>query len=453
MKKKLFSIFLLLIFFMMPILLTACNTGGGSDDDTGDDDEEQQESLVDLGDYFEGVNTASSTDSNPSAAVIALAFKTMAGLICENLLYEYGYQVVLGDSVSIVVDDHDTHAYAIVQDGWNWGINADANTPIPVGEFDALWQSEINYTDVLTYNMLSIVQGLEPLKITSVEDYNNHKNAGKFSDDSLIELANPINHTGLYYYELDRIAEYILDEVIGEEVVARDNTKFINNIGASDNTKTFDSNEYFNFGSSFVFGMKNYINLIADNNNTSLRSEDTSRTKEWNSINWNTVRLNNASISLAEFDSSNNDIRVSLNQFLDFGCASDEYRQLRYLDGTNLVSQPIEEELEEGVYPIYSGFKNYVNTIYYIVYSVTKTTSMASFFLNPIAYIEDIHLSQIGVSDADGIDSAFLTPAHQYKSLVIKAKQAVAINYISFWFELDPSITQEVKLEVKGRYQ
>lgn len=462
MNKRLFSIFLLLIFCITPIFLTACNAGGdgfggGDGDDTGgsggNGGDEEQEEMIDLGDYFEGINTASTNEDNPSASSIVSAFMNLANGICETLLYEYGANIVAGEVNNIVADQHDTHAYAIVQDGWNWGVFANDSDVIPASELNTRWNDTtvIDYKKVLTYNLLCVVQGIEPLKLTGVADYQKYVNDGKFSGQSLRQLANPINHTGLHYYELDRIAEYILDEVIGKEVVARDNRKFQNRIGDGNaDTRTFDSNEYF---SNVTSGINDYINIVVDKTNTNLRSEETSRTTEWNSINWSSLGILNVRTQALLFEPSANDVRLTLAQFPQKQCGTDEFRQLRYLDGINLVYQPVKAELAEGVNPIYSGFKNYVNTIYYIVYSTMNTNIMSSFTLQPVAYIEDMHLSRVGVSNDNAVEGAFLTPAYQYKSLVLKAKQALTISYLEFWFELDPSIKQEVKIEVKGRYQ
>lgn len=477
MKKRIISILLLLIVFITPVFVAGCsnvggsggggsnsggsssggdssggdNSGGGGDSGGGD------EQMIDLGDYFHGVHTASVYEENVVTDYIVTSFQDLAAKICDSIVLEYGYiELIAGINNNIVVNTHDTHAYAIVQDGWNWNVSAKDNESINVNKLNDMWRgknefvdSQINYQDLLTYNLLCVVQGLEPISASDYGEYQQYKQDGLFEYENLCKLANDINHTGLYYYEMDLMAEYILDYVIGEDVVNKDMKKFHDVVTSSNGVVTFDDNEYFKTGSPY-----NRIKLIDNYNNTDKRSPNTSRNERWDSINWS----NNPStfdILIPTPDDTyydNHDFRADLSEFEFLGLLLDEYRQMRYLSGGNLVTQPVKSALPTGQQVIYSGFKNYVNTIYQIVYRSANSVAISGYYLNPINYIEDLHLSNIGMNMGES-DSPFITPPSQYKSIVLKPKQAVSINYISFMFGLEEGCTTDIKLEVKGRYQ
>lgn len=479
MKKRIISILLLLIVFIVPVFTAGCSNVGGSGggsggggstsgDSTGGDnggttggDTGDDTQMLDLGDYFHGVHTASVYEENIVTDYIVSSFQDLASLISKYIVYEYGYKLhefVVHKLDNIVVNTHDTHAYAIVQDDWNWNVDVADNEVINAEKLNDMWlgqnefvNSQINYQDLLTYNLLCVVQGLEPISASDYDEYQQYKLDGLFEYENLCKLANDINHTGLYYYEMDIMAEYILDYVIGEDIVDKDMKKFHDVVKSSDGVATFDDNEYFATASPY-----DRIKLIDNYNNTDVRSPNTSRNERWDSINWNTDPLLSTFGNLIptpdETYYDNHDFRADLSEFEFLGLLSDEYRQMRYLSGANLVTQPIKSALPAGQQVIYSGFKNYVNTIYRIVYTAANSVAISGYYLNPINYIEDLHLSNIGMNMGES-DSPFITPPSQYKSIVLKPKQAVNINYISFMFGLEEGCTNDIKLEVKGRYQ
>ena len=113
MKKRLISLFLLLIICLSPVFLTGCNVGGdngGGSGDAGDttggggsggeQDNEEDQDFVDLGDYFEGIHTASTDEENPSAETIVAKFGKIAEYICADLMKEYGSDMIDGEPVA-----------------------------------------------------------------------------------------------------------------------------------------------------------------------------------------------------------------------------------------------------------------------------------------------------------------------------------------------------------------
>jgi hypothetical protein len=329
------------------------------------------------------------------------------------------------DETTYTYDGVDSHTNAIRLD--NWIISSGLGDEVDNATF---------ITDVFTKNIKKIISGIIDTLTgkTNLVESMKTKYSLTTDEDSYIAACQYIDHVGFTSYEKDVISEYILSNVIGTNVVAKDNTKFIDgNVNG-----TFDSDEYdTHVDSDGTNYTSNYKDLIKNYLNTTKKLHNIGKNTMWDSITFgqnDTLDLDNATIK---------DTRKST-----YVIASN--------DPTIVVYNPTTQTFS------ISGFKNYVNTIYSIINNITGRLAKDENDNDVSAYptfagieYNDYDLSKFSMSTSKENDEQYLA-ADKYKSFIFEANQDLLIKSIGLAFEVDPNELSEgensVSLDVIGRY-
>ena len=459
-RNKLFSVLLVMCLAVVPFALSGCvggggsggggNSGGGSGG--GEDSGGGTPSGPDMTEYFAGVNTAY-IDSTTADAEIVDKYKTLSDNILSvlNNYYNspYGLDITNGHKLDFeyggtqyAIFSAESFKNTVRQDLWSWGGQKN----------DVLYnQDKVN---LMTQNLFEATLGLNI--------------SNSYLESSLMTYASKVDHKGLFYYEADAIAEYILNYVIGAEVVALDNEKFVD----VDNNGTFDADYfYYNVDSS---DRMSYLSQIKDYTNTNKRAVASTKSTVWNTINFGETNYDD----LGTVDG----VKIATSKGVYAGYLFDgefEYResQLRYIGNWKVdhkmdyydmliaflqnptleckyLSKGVDfvkvntKALNKGDYTNIriSCFKNYVNTIYKIVY---ETVADLNWELETKATSDFASINDYGMSTGE---ESFIAGSTIYKSITLLAKKDITINTISLFFELDASVTTSVDMDVFANY-
>lgn len=466
-RNKLFSVLLLLCLCFVPVTLSGCigfgsndTGGGGSSDDSGggdsggssdggEDDGDDASYDFDMNEYFAGVDTAyvdNTTDSE-----IVEKYKTLGNSIMNALSNVYGGN---GSSVSISyggkceynngeIDFYDTHRFksSPQQDFWAWGKN---NGSVFTE----------NHKNLMVQNIFETVLNLDI--------------SNSYLESSLTNYASKVDHKGLFYYEADAIAEYILKCVIGDDVVLLDNEKFID----VDNNGTFDNDYYYYTAKTYDYGERcGVYNQIKDYTNTNERAEASTKSSKWNTINFGEGdlsalgKINNKDVYtsdgvlldyLFEGTYTNNKDHLEVEgawkvdhpmscyaMLKDF--LNNPTNEYKYLDKGNSGNKSFIAQEEYGSIS-FSGFKNYVNTVYSIVY---KAVEDLNWDIETKTIGDFASINNYGITTGD---ESFGAESNIYKAITLIAKKDVSISSLSLFFELDASVTTSVDMDVFANY-
>lgn len=368
--------------------------------------------------------------------------------VLDSLYDEYGES-----ALALSRDADDTHKNAIYQDSWLWG-----------GEWlPDIQQSGYTKTDFITdtvisyfsYNVYQVLLGKSPLtyvpnEFATNQDFIDLVDAQTFSEESLRGLANQVEHTGLFYYEIDSIAEYVLDYVIGEQAVTLDLDKFSD----SNANATFD---YVEFISSDT-----YKCIIKDYENQDVRNVHSTKSDVWNKINF-AIGTTRPVIPTELGEQIAQEINLTLAQIQALPDSADKYTYVV------LVEQTVEgEEGEEPttiLVPVtkYSGFKNYTNTTYFICYEARLNFEFTDSETSDTETVEDLlamdhepNITQDIYTPVQTVLSEQLgcteeLPRKQYKSILITTKRIFALNTFYMVFYTDADIA-DIQMRIKLRY-
>ena len=406
---------------MFCLYLPFCFASSGFNGDGGDDDE-----IASAENMISGV-TAISTGNGDATYEEVMAFVDSLTEDLINGLYEaYGATsnfALFRDSVE------DTHKNAMWQDSWLFAGKESYGTTI--GSSD-LWTREgldkADYSLVMKYNLYQIllnkdITAIDVYNISSNSLYFQMKQAGDFNDDAFEKMARKVMHTGLFYYEADAIAEYVLNYVIGENAVGYDSRKFIDMNGNG----TFDYNE--NVKSLGGVAVPEYRQTIIKNYSfAKSRADSTSRSAVWNSI---------------EFGSAVTEPTVPSGEIAEEGAYS-----IEYLKTNNIANKyTINGETK------YSGFKNYINFVYYLVYKSAGDVFGGGH--KPNAMASELQTEDVSIhfdDDTQTTANMFNVEASEYYSVIIKAKQDLSLSSIWLYIELDDSVTESVDFKIDATY-
>lgn len=391
--------------------------------------------------------------------------KTLAEQTFNALKEEYGSSLVAN---KIERSEQDTHEKAMQQDTWVWFdvLSTTYNNDV---WFNLLpTTAEQDAISLLELEFLNVLNGENVLGITPYStEFVSLKASGGIDNNALQEKANRLNHVGFFYYELDNIAEYILNYVIGSEVVLRDNYKFVD----ANLNGTFDYVE--NYVSTLSGNTTN--NIIKGYNFNFERSEKTYRNGVWSRIEWgknsdvptivddvdtqdkqdtDIIKANlivqEKAVELADIESV---VRSKLQESGQFASGEIENELISFKQGGVSTNE-------------YSGFKNYVNTVYYILYEQMNNFTF-TYMENGVSttdiipnVLEMAHLPNIETLVISAEDSCFdeqnylqRVPCREYKSVLVTAKQFVAINNFNFVMYTDmPNVTLQVKITMRYHF-
>ena len=430
-KSKLFGIFgffgLLCVAFT-PLVLAGCGCN--------------PDARVNITDYLSNVNTAYTADTQN--AEIVSKYQELGNSILSTLANTYGATGVEliyqnrtyfdSEGIERPIRYYETFADSMGQDAWAWGST----------------EAEVFSDENKNLFIQNLFEATLGLNISTA-----------YNATSLSTYADNVDHKGIFYYEADAIAEYILNNIIGTTVVSEDNEKFhdVNNNG------TFD----YYYATTNYDNLKRFkiINIIQDFNNTNLRATASNKSTEWNSINWgetdfstwNKIEDNEVYTTDGLYGGYffNGDFVYGGNLYVGERSQDYKYDQLEFLlyQIDNLDSQrywdkryiTVNTRFINSNSPsacIFSCFKNYVNTVYYIVYSAVEDLNwqLSAKDTATTAPINDFVLQ----------NNAIASTYQNYTSAVIKAKADISIKTLALAFELDPSITEATTISIYGNY-
>ncbi|MGN1227538.1 MAG: hypothetical protein ACI4TX_02745 [Christensenellales bacterium] len=413
--NKRFIRFLSLIFCLcLPFCFYGCSFE--VDEDGGD--------IPSAETMISGVTAIKLGDGETTYAEVVNMVDTLTNSIINGLYDEYG-------ATSLVANfrdsEQDTHKNAMWQDKWRF---AGKESYGSILGNSSLWNDEgldkADYSLVLKYNIYQIllnkpIEDLEVVNLNTNSRYFQMKQAGYFEDEYFISLAKQVSHTGLFYYEADSISEYVLNYMIGSYALGCDAKKFID---INDNG-TFDYEE--NVCSlSGVPTVEYRLSTIKNYNMNKQRAEGTAR-----NVLWDKITFGNAVGELVlPSDELKNEMAYSIS----------------YLRQNNIANT---YTLDGVTY--YSGFKNYVNTVYYIVYTAVGNVFTMTHL--PNATFEDIETEKVSVTfDEDDSKEMFNITADTYCGVIIKASQTVSLSSIWLYIELDSSVTETVEFSIDATY-
>lgn len=351
--------------------------------------------------------------------------------ILKGLYDEYGNPLT---AISRSIED--THLNAIYQDSWLWGgswlYGEDGNKLYTYLDFA---NSEV--VAYMNYQLYQVLLGKDVLPYTpndfaSNSEYIALKNAGEFNEENLLNLAKQLSHTGFFYYEIDNIAEFLLESVIGESAVTKDLKKFVD----VNNNATFDYVEDY-----IELSISKYKNIIVSYDNSNERKDTVIRNEIWSRIVWGDAE----SVPSVPSDISN----VTNEKAKDIN----ELKVPEFAYGEDIVNNPK-----------YSGFKNYTNTIYFICYSSMLDFSFVSKDNDGNIVTKDIpnvlemsHVPNITKDvykpeDTEYIEEidGFKVPIKQYKSVLVSVKKLTLFN--SFYFNFYTNQDFDITIDIKIRY-
>lgn len=458
-RNKLFSVLLVMCLAVVPFALSGCVGGGGSGGGNsgggsggGESGGGETPSGPDMTEYFAGVDTAY-IDSTTADAEIVEKYKTLANSIMDALNNVYG-ENGSGVPTNYVgsfeyngseMQFNNTHLLksSPEQDLWGWGKdNQSVFTE--------------NNKNLMAQNIFEAVLGL------NISD--------SYLESSLMTYASKVDHKGLFYYEADAIAEYILNYVIGTDVVALDNEKFVD----LDNNGTYDNNYYFFSNKTNTEGRFGFYNQIKDYSNTNKRATNSTKSTRWNTINFGVAdlsgleKINNEDVYTEKgvlleylFDGAYtvNKMHFEVEGVWKFDHPISNYEMVqdflanpsldyKYLSKGDTYKLFNEFYLDEKSYGhmFFSCFKNYVNTIYKIVY---ETIADLNWGIETKAISDFASINDYGMSTGD---ESFTADSTNYRSITLLAKKDIIINTISLFFELDSSVTTSVVMDVFANY-
>ena len=369
-----------------------------------------------------------------------------------DIIYD-GINAEYGSIATVERSGDDTHKNAMAQDGWAWVYD------------DAIMQ---DVKDYLQYNLSCVLVGKPTLSATPQEfsitgnEYNTLKASGAFSRDEnggLRKLANEFYHTGYYFYEVDKIVDYILKNVIGQEIVQRDAHKF------------FDKNRNgtFDYVEDYVLeGNPATYNIITGYEFPDAQNrEECSKNGVWDRIQWGvstTAPVVTSDTNTAGKDAK--DVIIASDVMSECAYTLAQIENIVTAECTNAGYNAEQTQTELAKYKQvndntkYSGFKNYTNTIYFLLYN-----AMNNFALNvggEDVVIPDVltmtHLPNI-VEDYVSIlnsmynqeQKKFLVPCKEYKSVLVTAN-TLARPMSNFYIVMFTDMAIDLQVNVKLRY-
>jgi len=420
MRKKIISILLGMIMLITPVLMTGCmgNSTGGDGDGEGNE-------YFNISDYLTGFKVGSTGTTNFDASIeIQVMMYSIAQNILSNLYEAYGDET---KTSAVTFSEEDTHVEAYTQDNWLW----ECVFIEDLAYLNGTWRSGSEMfaagLNTLVYQLYKIMLG-EPLEsiIPGGSRYIELRNNETIDPANFNRMSRKLSHTGVFYYEADSIAEFVLNYIIGTNVVSYDNTKF-NDIDSNGTFDFYELNDYVLYSDQRL----QKVNIIKNfNAEEKTRSTASSKSNEWNSITW------------GSWDDGNT------YQYESF-----YYNALQDYIEANISTQDYRNE----------DFKNYVNNVYYSVYMGIEYCNDGILIVN---YFDEDEIrpnidttfyepNSLGVAfDTSGekVDS-FQIDADEYKSVVIMSKANITITSCWMIFELDPSITEEVTLQINAKYK
>ena len=451
MKTKLFSFLLAICLCFTPFVLTGClgTGGGGGNGGDGGSGGGENESL-DMNNFFYNTALASVVPSDTVDEEIKSQYTALGNSILAKLEAMYGkngiqirnedYSFVDPDtSKGEVMRYRENFKDAMKQDGWAWG-NTDAEV------------FSTAHKNIFIQNLFEATLGLNI--------------SNSYLESSLMSYAGKVDHKGFFYYEADAIAEYILNSVIGTSVVTIDNEKFfdVNNNG------TFD----YYFWTIHDVNVRRVvlINNIKDFNNTNPRATASNKSTVWNTINFGEgdfSTLGNISNGQPAYDNQGLSADIIMESGYDYNGIVysgthkydhrfDQYDLIKY-QRANPTSQRYWDVSFKAVnasfaaeqnyfYVRFSCFKNYVNNVYSMVYEAIEELAYPVVSKANYAFTD---INNLGVYMDDETDG-FNLDAKNYKSFTLLAKQKLYMDGMAMMFELDPSISESVTINVIGNY-
>lgn len=369
-----------------------------------------------------------------------------------NLIYN-GIQSEYSSLASVERSSDDTHKNAMLQDSWLW-------------QFDSSMEQEVK--DYLQYNLSCVLIGQNVLTFTPQEfsvagnEYNNLKAQGAFSREengTLRKLANKMYHTGYYFYELDKMAEYVLKYVVGTDVVSRDLEKFydVNDNGSFDYVENYLLSE-----SSATYNIiKGY--RFADSDDRA----ECSRNGVWDRIEW--MQNTTAPIVVSDAETTGKeakDIIVASQVESERAYTLDEIENILnakcVTNGLNAeqTAQFLVNYKQANNSSVFSGFKNYTNTIYFLFYN-----AMNNFTFNldgesvvienvlTMTHMPNILEDFISIQDSmynEELDK-FMIPCREYKSVLVTAN-TLARPMNNFYIVMYSDMQTTLQVDVMLRY-
>lgn len=454
MHKKIMSFLLGMVMLVTTFFMTGCGSSNTGGDDGGSE-------YFNISNYLTGYKVGSKAENmNLYDNII----NDVTAKILGNLMLQYGDLAAnYGYGINYTYGmEEDSHVNAFISDNWLWNdVFSNCELINRLGSINPKINKKIynmsntqsNY-ELYGFNTLKyqIYQVLLGRSITSIipgsSDYFEMLNRGEFSLEKFQKKANSLNHTGFFYYEADLIAEFILNFIIGTDIVSYDNLKFVdvNNNGSFDYYEYNPSESFYSLAVMVRLWSENIINNF---NNNEIRSEKTSRSEEWDRIVWgryeDSYKIDDV-VNLIEYILENGTIGEIDNEGYCIGTVVSDYRL--------------------------PFFKNYTNVVYYCVYEGIGNCFPNRADINIVENDEEINYF-----DEDGIkpniDTTFYDPnslvvafdtsgeevdsfqidADEYKSVVIMSKKNISITSCWMIFELDPSITEEVTLQINAKYK
>lgn len=418
MKNKFKRFLCIIICLCLPFCFVACSF----DAEGGEEGE-----IATAENMVSGVTTITVGNGDETYSEVMLQVDTLTESIVQGLYEAYG---ATSNFALFRDSEEDTHKNAMWQDSWKFAGEESYGTPSGTSD---LWTGEgldkADYKLVIKYNIYQILQGKDvtEIEVTNLNTdslYFQMKSEGKFEDTAFEQMARKVMHTGIFYYEADAIAEYILDYVIGSTAVGCDAKKFID----TNNNGTFDYNE--NVKSLGGTAVEEYRHLIIKNYTFNKpRTQATQRSDVWNSI---------------EFGNATVDPVVPSADL-----TTETAYPIEYLKTNNIANRYTIAGVTK-----YSGFKNYVNYAYYLVYKSAGNVFAGD--NKPNAVAEDIETEKVSIHFDDDVEQTadmFNIVAQEYYSVIIKAKQELSLTSLWLYMELDESVTESVDFRVDATYR
>ena len=444
-KIKISSCFVFVAMFCF--IFTGCSF---SDDGSGN--------YSSFGKFINDIQVVSLGDGDETGEYAYEMLNTLTINFLNKLQNEYGSNA--SNAISRSVED--THLNAVMQDNWKWKIDTSNQ------------EEQIELQNYLQYQFTMILLGNEPLTFSSKEfvspDYLQLKANGEFSENNLKSLANNLAHIGFFYYELDNIAEFVLNDVIGDEIISRDLLKFAD----KNNNKTFDYVEHY-----IESSVEKINSIILSYNSTFEKEESKSKNGVWNRIEWGNGQVNTPPTIVDDIIengqvTNQGDIIKATEIAQEKALSLIEIEQMVdvYVKSLTTNTALQQEELlkfkqqnsADLAIANYSGFKNYQNTVYYILYSLMHNFTFTHAGETSPTIIENVltmthkpNLDNQVVKSEDMIydesaENPYFLPFDNYKSVLITSNQLCGTS--SFYLVVKSNMpNQTLELDINVRYQ
>jgi hypothetical protein len=317
MIKKVYIFILIVVVALTPVFLTGCvpglppttpntgeDTGGDTGDDTGDDTSEEPVEMPILSDYFDGVKLTYNPDLSGDLTAqpqkeqyvndVKEQVNTMSKEFIIRLMSEYGNGVGTGgyrlsysvggeyqyediyedgfdpfdaDPVTYGTTYTRSHKDAVRRDyynqaleyfWWNWTLSSNYNANQYIDEFISAHSTNLQIA-------IFMIKLNKDVHIVDSEDYDeyiaNTMLDPQQKEDLKQTLATQMTYIGLLQEEMDKLKQFILNVMIGEELVDYDLGRF-NDLNQND---IFDAEEFVDANSNGEYDLGEVFNDLNKN--------------------------------------------------------------------------------------------------------------------------------------------------------------------------------------------